>query len=134
MVLPALHIIQGLCSKCEVLGGATVDANEGQKLRELTGPVPPEPQPMLKRAIVRPPAANFAEGLTSVDLGKPVFAKALEQHARYCDALEQCGLTLTRLPSNGGYPDSTFVEDTAILTSRCAIVTRPGAASRMGEV
>jgi dimethylargininase len=86
------------------------------------------------RAIVRPPAANLAEGLTSVDLGKPDFAKALEQHARYCEALEQCGLTLTRLPSDGRYPDSTFVEDTAILTSRCAIATRPGAASRMGEV
>jgi dimethylargininase len=86
------------------------------------------------RAIVRPPAANFAEGLTSVDLGKPVFAKALEQHARYCETLEQCGLALTRLPSDGRYPDSTFVEDTAILTSCCAIVTRPGAASRMGEV
>ena len=86
------------------------------------------------RAIVRPPAANFAEGLTSVDLGKPVFAKALEQHAHYCEALEQCGLSLTRLPADERYPDSTFVEDTAILTSRCAIVTRPGAASRMGEV
>jgi dimethylargininase len=89
---------------------------------------------MYTRAIVRPPAANFADGLTSVDLGKPDFAKALEQHTRYCTALEQCGLTLTRLPADANFPDSTFVEDTAIFTDRCAILTRPGAASRAGEV
>ena len=89
---------------------------------------------MFKHAIVRPPAANFTDGLTSVDLGKPDFAKALEQHARYCEALKQCGLTLTRLPANPQFPDSTFVEDTAVLTPGAAIMTRPGAASRMGEV
>ena len=89
---------------------------------------------MFKHAIVRPPAANFADGLTSVDLGKPDFAKALEQHARYCEALKQCGLTLTRLPADPQFPDSTFVEDTAVLTPGAAITTRPGAASRTGEV
>ncbi|MBS0438073.1 MAG: N(G),N(G)-dimethylarginine dimethylaminohydrolase [Proteobacteria bacterium] len=86
------------------------------------------------RAIVRPPAANFAQGLTSVDLGKPDVSLALEQHARYCAALEQCGLALTRLPADARFADSTFVEDTAIVTDRCAILTRPGAASRAGEV
>jgi dimethylargininase len=89
---------------------------------------------MLKHAIVRPPATNFAEGLTSVDLGKPVFEKALKQHAQYCDALRQCGLELTRLEADATFPDSTFVEDTAVLTPRTAILTRPGARSRMGEV
>ncbi|HXD50484.1 MAG TPA: amidinotransferase, partial [Burkholderiales bacterium] len=78
---------------------------------------------MFKRAIVRPPSASFAQGLTSADLGKPDIDKALEQHARYCAALEQCGLELTRLPPDVGHPDSTFVEDTAILTARGAILT-----------
>ena len=86
------------------------------------------------RGIVRPPTANFPEGLTTADLGPPVYARALKQHEAYCAALEQCGLTLTRLKADGRYPDSTFVEDTAILTERCAILTRPGAASRAGEV
>jgi dimethylargininase len=89
---------------------------------------------MFRHAIVRPPAANFAEGLTSVDLGKPVFEKALAQHAHYCHALQQCGLELTRLEADAGFPDSTFVEDTAILTPRTAILARRGAPSRMGEV
>jgi dimethylargininase len=85
------------------------------------------------RAIVRPPSANFADGLTSVALGTPDFALTLEQHARYCDALERCGLTLTRLPEDRAHPDSTFVEDTAVLSERCNVLTRPGAASRSGE-
>ena len=32
------------------------------------------------------------------------------------------------------HPDSTFVEDTAVLTARSAVLTRPGARSREGEV
>ncbi len=85
-------------------------------------------------AIVRPPAANFADGLTTVDLGKPVYKRALEQFEKYCHALEFCGLSLTRLPFEVHYPDSTFVEDTAIITPRGTILTRPGAPSRAGEV
>jgi dimethylargininase len=85
-------------------------------------------------AIVRPPSPNFFSGHTTADLGKPNYSMALKQHAAYCEALEKCGLTLTVLPPDTQYPDSTFVEDAAILTERCAIITRPGAASRRGEV
>lgn len=89
---------------------------------------------MLTHAIVRPPSANFADGLTHGKLGKPDVPLAIEQHARYCEALERCGLALTRLAADDAYPDSTFVEDTAVLTAHGAIVTNPGAASRKGEV
>ncbi|HEY8009381.1 MAG TPA: arginine deiminase family protein [Rudaea sp.] len=89
---------------------------------------------MLTHALVRPPSANFADGLTSVALGKPDVARALEQHACYCAALEQCGLVLTRLAADADFPDSAFVEDTAIVTGDVAILTRPGAAARAGEV
>jgi dimethylargininase len=85
-------------------------------------------------AIVRPPGRNFADGLTAANLGIPDFDRALAQHAAYCEALERCGLTLIRLPEDPRHPDSTFVEDTAVLTPRRAILTRPGAPSRAGEV
>src|SRR5262245_1835149 len=91
-------------------------------------------KPSLTAAIVRPPSANFACGLTTVDLGPPDLGFTLKQHAAYCEALQKCGLKLTRLPADPDYPDSTFVEDTAVLTSRCAVITRPGAMSRRGEV
>jgi dimethylargininase len=67
-------------------------------------------------------------------LGKPDLEAALRQHQAYCDALESCGLELIRLPPDEEYPDSTFVEDTAVLTSRGAVLTWPGASSRVGEV
>lgn len=89
---------------------------------------------MFRRAIVRSPAANFADGLTTADLGKPSLSLVLQQHAAYCRALKSCGLTLIQLPADPQHPDSTFVEDTAVLTETCAILCRPGAPSRLGEV
>jgi dimethylargininase len=72
--------------------------------------------------------------LTSAKLGRPDLATALAQHATYCAALERCGLTLTHLPPDDAFADSTFVEDPAVLTPNLAILTRPGAPSRQGEV
>ena len=89
---------------------------------------------MFSRAIVRTPGENFADGLTAAELGSPDFALALAQHQTYCRALESCGLELTVLPPELRYPDSTFVEDAAVLTGQSAILTRPGAVSRRGEV
>jgi len=86
------------------------------------------------RAIVKEPCANFAKGLTTVDLGKPDLKVVLRQHQAYCEALESCGLELIRLPPDEKHPDSTFVEDMAVLTPRGAVVTWPGARSRFGEV
>jgi dimethylargininase len=85
-------------------------------------------------AIVRPPGPNFSAGLTTVNLGRPVYEVALKQHADYCEALRSCGLTVNALPIDERYPDSTFVEDTAVLTRHCAIITQPGAETRRGEI
>jgi len=89
---------------------------------------------LFRRAIVRQPGENFAKGLTTADLGKPDLELTLVQHGAYCRALELCGLEVIRLPADAAHPDATFVEDTAVLTSRAAILTRPGAALRVGEV
>jgi dimethylargininase len=85
------------------------------------------------RAIVRRPGRNFANGITTSDLGKPNFNKALEQHAAYCEALKRCGVELTVLEADERYPDGCFVEDTAVVNSRMKVVSRPGAATRRGE-
>lgn len=88
---------------------------------------------MFTKAIVRAPSANFATGLTSVDLGSPDHDLATRQHAAYCEALQSCGLNLIYLPPDERHPDSTFVEDAAIITTRGAVIARPGAPSRLGE-
>jgi dimethylargininase len=89
---------------------------------------------LFTRAIVRTPGSNFDAGLTTVDFGRPTPGFVLKQHRSYCEALVECGLALTVLDADLRFPDSTFVEDTAVLTARGAVLTRPGAASREGEV
>ena len=89
---------------------------------------------MFTKAVVRAPSANFASGLSSVDLGPPVFERAVQQHDLYCRTLASCGCSVIRLEPDDRYPDSTFVEDTAVLTPGGAVVTRPGAASRLVEI
>jgi dimethylargininase len=89
---------------------------------------------MFAHALLRLPGENLASALTDAHEGAPDPAVALVQHQRYCEALADCGLSLTVLPADARYPDGCFVEDTAIVTPRGAIVTRPGAPSRRGEV
>ena len=88
---------------------------------------------MYTRAIVRRPGRNFANGITTSNLGKPDFGKALEQHAAYCEALINCSVELTVLDADERYPDGCFVEDTAVVNSKVKVISRPGAATRRGE-
>jgi dimethylargininase len=88
----------------------------------------------LTHAIVCPPGDNFANGLTTSDLGPPDLALARSQHEAYIRALEECGLTITRLKPDPRFPDSPFVEDMAVVTARGALITRPGVECRQGEV
>ncbi len=88
---------------------------------------------MFSRAIVRKPCMNFSEGLTTSNLGKPIYIRVMDQHLKYIDALKKCGLELIILDPDESFPDSTFVEDTAVVNKKVAIITNPGAKSRKGE-
>jgi len=59
---------------------------------------------------------------------------AVAQHAAYEQALSDAGFEIIRLPYLADDPDAVFVEDTAILLGDHAVITRPGAASRAGEI
>ena len=88
---------------------------------------------MLTRAILRRPGADFAAGLTAARLGAPDLALMLAQHAAYADALRAVGLEIEVLDPLPGFPDAYFVEDVAVVVPELAVVTRPGAPSRLGE-
>jgi dimethylargininase len=75
----------------------------------------------------------MVDGLSSANLGRPDYQNAILQHADYVDALKECGLQVTVLPADENFPDSTFVEDVALMTPHCAILTNPGAPSRRLE-
>ena len=90
---------------------------------------------MFKNVIVKRPCKAMTEGITSApELGKPDYELALKQHDSYIEALKKCGVEVTILPADEAFPDSCFVEDTAVLTRKCAIITNPGAGSRNREI
>ena len=90
---------------------------------------------MFTNAIVRTPGRSIVKGISdSKTLGLPNYERAIIQHQSYIDSLKKCGLDVLILEPCEEYPDSTFVEDVALITPNCAIITRPGALSRRGEV
>ena len=88
---------------------------------------------MFTAAITRSPSPAMIDGISTAGLGAPDYELACRQHSDYIAALKACGLTVTVLPPDPNYPDSTFVEDTAVLLPGVAVLTRPGADSRRGE-
>ena len=88
---------------------------------------------MFTKAIVKTPCKAMVDGLSSANLGKPDYQKALLQHTDYIQALKECGLQVTIWQADEEFPDSTFVEDVALMTPRCAILTNPGAPTRSLE-
>jgi dimethylargininase len=90
---------------------------------------------MFKNVIVKRPCKAMVDGITSApELGKPDYKLALKQHDAYIEALKACGVAVRILPADEAFPDSCFVEDPAVLTRECAIITNPGAGSRNREV
>jgi dimethylargininase len=61
-------------------------------------------------------------------------ARAREQHRAYEACLASLGCEIRQIPADDRYPDAVFIEDTAIVLDELAILTRPGAESRRGEV
>lgn len=84
-------------------------------------------------AIVRPPGLSVTRGLRAVDRGTPEMSVYLAEHADYVLALENAGLTVHSLKPLEAYPDSVFVEDTALCLPEGIIILQPGAPSRRGE-
>lgn len=93
---------------------------------------------MFSNIIVRTPAENLGQGLTEAGLGCPDIPLTLAQHEGYIEYFELAGIKVTVLPAVEEFPDSVFVEDTAVMiphpNGTAAFLTCPGAVSRRGEV
>lgn len=87
-----------------------------------------------KHAITRKPAASIIDGLRAIDTGRPDLAQMIAAHDSYVATLRETGAEVIELPALPTYPDSVFVEDTALCLPQGAILMRAGAATRAGEV
>ena len=85
-------------------------------------------------AITRLPAKSIVNGIRATDAGDPDYRQMRIDHAGYVAALQQAGAAVTELPALEAFPDSLFVEDVALCLPEIAVLMRPGAPSRAGEV
>ena len=87
------------------------------------------------RALVRRPSPRIAEGeVTHIERQPLDAARAFAQHNDYVELLASLGLEIVELPEAPNHPDGLFVEDALVMIDKFAVVTRPGAPSRRGEV
>ena len=84
-------------------------------------------------AICRRLADSAVAGLRAVDTGAPDLALFRRHHDDYVAALRSTGADVTVLDALEDFPDSVFVEDSALCLHEGAIAMRPGAPSRLGE-
>ncbi len=94
----------------------------------------PNPACAVARAVVRAPADSALDGLRAEDRGAPDLALMRAQHADYVAALRDAGAEVIALPPLAAFPDAQFVEDVALCLPEGAVLMRPGAPSRLGEV
>ncbi len=88
---------------------------------------------MFTAALIKTPCKNMINGISSANLGKPDYNLAMKQHVNYITALKSCGLAVKILDPDENFPDSTFIEDTCLITPKCSILMNPGADTRKDE-
>ena len=85
-------------------------------------------------ALCRAPAPSAVNGIRAGGGPDPDFDTLAGEHAAYVRALRELGLAVDVLPALDDYPDALFTEDVALTFPEGAILLRPGAAARAGEV
>jgi len=93
-----------------------------------------DPTYQFTRAITRRPGPSVIDGLRAEDIGTPDLGNMLEAHAAYVTTLQSTGAKVIELEPLEAFPDALFVEDTALCLPKGAVLMRPGAPSRRGEV
>ena len=85
-------------------------------------------------ALCRTPAPSAVNGIRAGGGPDPDFAILLGEHDAYVATLCELGLAVDVLPALDDFPDALFTEDVALTFPQGAILLRPGAPTRAGEV
>jgi dimethylargininase len=115
------------------------EPNEARQKMAATPSQPTRPESassfVFRGALVRGVAASLPAAALRQDAAAPAvdLVLARRQHAAYVNALLRVVPTVVTLPADEGYPDSVFVEDTAVCLDGVALITRLGHGSRRGE-
>ncbi|HSW85974.1 MAG TPA: arginine deiminase family protein [Rhabdochlamydiaceae bacterium] len=90
--------------------------------------------PFYRCALVRDLSDSFEDSLKLNPPPIPIDLNlARQQHESYINLLEKLVPEVIRLEADPNHPDCNFIEDTAIIVSDIAIISRMGAFERRGE-
>jgi len=88
----------------------------------------------MRTALVRRPGPRLADGLVTHQERVPIDVDlAVVQWTAYVDALRVDGWEVVEVEPADECPDAVFVEDALVVFDDLAVVTRPGAESRLAE-
>lgn len=86
-------------------------------------------------AIIRPVSHSIQDCQLTHLNRQPICARTAQtQHDAYACTLQGLGVEVIELPPLHDHPDAVFVEDTVVVVDELAVLARPGAASRRGEI
>lgn len=86
-------------------------------------------------AVVRGIPASLAKEALRSSQAEVDLDAARREHDAYVEVMRtRLGLEVVELPADETLPDCVFVEDVAVVCGETALLTRPGAESRRGEV
>lgn len=85
-------------------------------------------------ALCRAPARSAVKGIRADGGPDPDFYGLVAEHEAYVATLRELGLSVELLEPLDDFPDALFTEDVALTFPEGAILLRPGAPSRAGEV
>jgi dimethylargininase len=88
---------------------------------------------MAALALTRGVPDSFAEALVLGARPAIDVPLARRQHAEYRANLAEAGYEVRQVPADEAHPDCVFIEDTAVIVGRTAVITRSGAPGRRGE-
>jgi dimethylargininase len=89
----------------------------------------------MSRLIVRRPSPRLADGeLTHLERVVIDPGLAARQWEAYVDVYRRAGWDIIEAPAAEEHPDGVFIEDAVVVFDDLAVITRPGAASRRGEI
>lgn len=78
-------------------------------------------RPQTARIFLRKPSPTLGQG-GSITIGIPDATRAASQHQALCDTLSGCNVAVTVLQADPLFPDSTLINDTAVVTETLAVI------------
>ncbi|MFW6040554.1 MAG: dimethylarginine dimethylaminohydrolase family protein [Thermoplasmatota archaeon] len=91
---------------------------------------------LFDKVLVRVPGNSYRDCVSKNPIHETIDTKkAIEQHEIYVKTLESFGIEVIELSPEESYPDSVFVQDTALIgtETNTVVICRFGEASRRGE-